>query len=468
MKKQFLTVATIALVSLFAASAHADFVRLLPNDQEALQARADLIQQAKKEIMVEYFIMTDDDLATSGLALLRQAAQRGVKVRIMIDGIFNSVKPETLEILTQDSKDSSGQQNLEIRLFKPANLLKPISYLHRDHTKMLNIDGQIMISGGRNVQKAYFGLDEKHNFKDLDILVSGKVAADAKDFYNQLWARTSDVRKPHLTTFTPEFLARPCPEDDPMGCDANKARHSQRLEAARNRFDQLLQTMNSGNGNIYLDTGHNWLSDVKNYNDVHFLADNPDKTVGENNQVVSDELFKVASQTEHSLLIMTPYLVPTARATQVFQDLLKKHVHITIVTNSLKSTDNLLAQAGYQQAKADLIASGIELYEFNLTDTLHAKTAVIDGHIVFVGSYNLDPRSSRINREIVVEVNDEENSALGAELTSIIESFKEKSLLVGKDGKVQNAELQNKGVSASKIRAVHLLELGLPLYRNQL
>src|SRR6185312_5228110 len=109
MKKQFLTVATIALVSLFAASAHADFVRLLPNDQEALQARADLIQQAKKEIMVEYFIMTDDDLATSGLALLRQAAQRGVKVRIMIDGIFNSVKPETLEILTQDSKDSSGQ-----------------------------------------------------------------------------------------------------------------------------------------------------------------------------------------------------------------------------------------------------------------------------------------------------------------------------------------------------------------------
>ena len=152
----------------------------------------------------------------------------------------------------------------------------------------------------------------------------------------------------------------------------------------------------------------------------------------------------------------------------MFKDLIARGVKVTIITNSLKSTDNLLAQAGFREAKEDMIKLGVELYEFDLVDTAHAKTAVIDGRIALIGTYNLDPRSERINREIGIIIDDKNSSEIGAELTEIINTFRDRSILVGKDGVAQNKDKQDREVSKFKVNLTKVLQIALPLFRKQL
>lgn len=155
----------------------------------------------------------------------------------------------------------------------------------------------------------------------------------------------------------------------------------------------------------------------------------------------------------------------------VFRDLLNKNVEIRIITNSIVSDDSLLAYAGYRAMKKDLIALGIELYEYRGPETAHAKVAVIDGKISVVGSFNLDPRSAEINREVGVAITETEDGEFAKTLTLAIEELRTNSILVGKEGRPQNLDLQKqeeKKVSVGKRLYLKILRLFLPLYRKQI
>lgn len=183
---------------------------------------------------------------------------------------------------------------------------------------------------------------------------------------------------------------------------------------------------------------------------------------------MSSDLLEMVSGALYEVNIVSPYLIPTPELIEAFKKLIANNVRIRIITNSLKSTDNLLAQAGYREVKPLLIKMGVELYEYNGPDTIHAKTALIDNRTSFIGTYNIDPRSAFINREIGVIVSDTENTGYSKELARIIDDFRQNSTLVGKDGVAHNQELEMQGVSRFRRAILRSITFILPWIRNQL
>jgi phosphatidylserine/phosphatidylglycerophosphate/cardiolipin synthase-like enzyme len=457
------------LLILSSSFARAERAYILDSDQEALQARMDLIQQAKKEILVEYFSVTDDNTATTAIAQLCQASKRGVKVRVLMDALSHWVKDVTVAAAYQTCRDANGNLNIEFRLFNPGNLLQPSTLLYRDHGKMLNIDGEKMITGGRNVAGKYFGLDKERNFIDIDILIEGPVAAKARTYFDRLWNNSTNVKPFSLHEYDAEKLDEECDyNDENAQCEYNKQQRREDIKKSAERFNKLLVHPESGLNFSLAQSSHDWLQRAKRVTGARFVSNLADREVGEKNQVISTEIYKAMSKAKKNILILSPYLIPTPRLRHLFEELRSRGVKITIVTNSLKSTDNILAQAGYRDSKDEMIALGIELYEFNIVHTTHAKATVIDDKTVWIGTYNLDPRSEKINREVGIIIEDQENSGIAKDLTGIIEKFKKNSLLVGKNGVPQNLELQNKDVGTFKKSLVKILEQGATLYKDQL
>ncbi|GIL17341.1 MAG: hypothetical protein BroJett040_10920 [Oligoflexia bacterium] len=194
---------------LAAQSSFAEKVRLLADDREALQARVDILQQAKSEIIAEYFSVWNDDQSIGGMALLIDAAQRGVKVKVIIDAISNMIPRAVFAALRQKGMDIYGNQNLEVKVYNPIgiNLLRAT---HRDHAKMIIVDGHTIISGGRNVGDKYFGLSKDRNFHDLDIIMSGPAVQDARQNFLKAW-NSKIVSDVYLYEFEEENL-------DPWKC----------------------------------------------------------------------------------------------------------------------------------------------------------------------------------------------------------------------------------------------------------
>ena len=454
--------------------AHAELAKFLYEDKDAIQARADIIQQAKREIIVEYFAVTEDDVSIGGISLLCEASRKGVKVSVLLDAFASHVRDSTIMSTYTACKDKEGKTNIEFKKFNPLSLSKINQVLNRDHEKLLAIDGEVMIIGGRNVDAKYFGLDKKRNFKDLDIMLKGEVVATARAHFLNLWNENELVKPAKIDRFLEEKVGEFCNENDDnySNCmHSAKYRYKKSMDEvveASKRMEKIFRLMKKGKGAVTLETGKDWFSDAKEVNNVSFLANDSKKSVDSDNMHISDGIYSIVKNAKSKVLILSPYLIPTARARQMFTGLINNGVKVTIITNSLKSTDNLFAQAGYKKYKNEMVELGIELYEYDLVDTTHAKTAVIDDEIVLIGTYNLDSRSAVINREIGIVIKDTLNSGLGLELTEIINKFKDQSILVGKDKAHVNKDKQNTSVGVLKKGATEALKVLVPLIEKQL
>ena len=195
---------TFVLGMLISGNCLADKTKLLETNEEGLQARVDLIQNAKSEILVEYYEVASDALSLTGLSLLRQAAERGVKVKILIDSLHNSLKDVEMAAIMS--------KNIEIRVYNPLHSLNLYHLLYRNHDKLLNIDGNtdnaFMIIGGRNAAKNYFGKATDLNFKDADALVSGKSANESYKYFMTLWNTNPEVKKVNLHKYSKDNLEK--------------------------------------------------------------------------------------------------------------------------------------------------------------------------------------------------------------------------------------------------------------------
>lgn len=397
-------------------------IYVLEDGSNSMVARAWLSEYAEKTINIQYFIFSTDNIGLIACDYIVRAADRGVKVRILVDDIM--VDAELQDILTLNS-----HKNISIKIYNPGvNLGKNIfdkikkittdfrSANQRMHNKTFIVDDKVVITGGRNIADEYFDYDHEYNFRDRDVLLLGKETSKVKNSFNEFWNNALSV---NITDLTDETIKL---KNDP---DKFKQLHEYACNPdnfwpqIRERIEKLPSTFK-----LIKDSG-----DLVWLDKVNFVSDTP----GKNNEISSlggggtstSFLMNLVKNAKLSIDIQTPYLITTELSQNLFKEAVKRGVKTRILTNSLASTDNVEAFSSYQSSRSELLKTGVEIYEFRpdaavrvkiMTGELqeklnykpifglHAKSMVIDGITTVIGTFNLDPRSANLNTECMVIV----------------------------------------------------------------
>ena len=394
------------------ADERSGFYKLFLN-AEALRWRLLLADMAEETLDMQYFVWNADASGELLLDRVIRAADRGVRVRILVDDIYLLGVDRTIAALSQHPK-------IEMRMFNPAktrtgsltvrllDMLGNIEELnHRMHNKLFVADNRFAIVGGRNIGDEYFGLNPKHNFADFDVLAFGPVAkkvSSAFDIYwNNQWAYPGEAL---LQNYKDQELLPILRDELQKQLEKNKELLVE-FQQHRKDWDELL---------VYL--GENMKSGT-----ASVIYDQP--LVGEEippAQLV-ETLGELANNAEHELLISTPYFIPHEDFYSAVPDLISRGVRVVVLTNSLGSTNQTIVHSGYKKHRRNVIKMGVELFELRHDavarpkfDTppvkakalgLHAKYFIIDRRFAFVGSLNLDPRSIYINTEMGLIIDSE-------------------------------------------------------------
>lgn len=398
-------------------------LRLLPANVDALALRVLTVRQAERSLDSFYYIWQDDLTGNFLLRELLEAAERGVRVRLLIDDIGVGDLDEVLAGL-------DGHENLEIRLFNPTHARESVvrrglemalrfsSMNRRMHNKAWIADGRIGVVGGRNIGDAYFDADEDAHFNDLDLAVVGSVLEETEALFDEFWNSEFALPISSLRRGETPSLDRTAMLIAERLDDEALAPYQARLEQGA-ELASLLDP-----------SGLLWTSSAR------LLADPVSKAAGEEGENwIMHELAPLLRASRHSVEIMSPYFVPKEEGTQWFVDIAQGGVDVAVLTNSLAATDVAAVHGGYAPFREPLLRGGVRLFElrrsgnnasFSLrgsTDAqLHTKAFTVDDRLAFVGSLNFDPRSVSLNTEmgVVFEVPElvGEIRALFAEETS--------------------------------------------------
>jgi phosphatidylserine/phosphatidylglycerophosphate/cardiolipin synthase-like enzyme len=401
-------------------------VYVLEDGSGSMVARAWLTEYAEKTIDIQYFIFSTDNVGLIACDYLVRAADRGVKVRILVDDIM--VDAEIEDILT-----FASHKNITVKVYNPGvnlgkNLFQKISEFATDfrnanqrmHNKTFTVDGKVVITGGRNIADEYFDYDHEYNFRDRDVLLLGKasevVNTSFEDFWNNdLSQEVSSILKSDQSEI--EYPENRFDKLHEYACDPSNF-----WPQVRERIKNLPETFNEirNSGSLV------WLDDVQ------FISDIPSKNDGsqglKGGGVTTSALMDLIKNAKSSIEIQTPYLITTELGRDLFKNASDRGVKIRILTNSLASTDNIEAFSGYQKDRAELLETGVRIFEFRpdaaerkkiMTGELqeklnhepifglHAKSMVIDNQITVIGTFNLDPRSANLNTECIVILDSE-------------------------------------------------------------
>lgn len=410
--------------------AYADVFRILDNDRESLQARADLIEQSEKEILLSYYIVNDDLVGKALFQLLINAAkERGVNVHIMIDALRSRISGNVLAYLKEN--------NVAVQVFNPGRLFKPRTITHRLHDKIFLTDAQNLITGGRNLKRDYYQLGEDINFTDRDVLIQGeKAITTARNHFFNMW------NNPHLS------FTRKTPQLTP---DIR-----QHIAAQLQNALDTLQKM----GVIHLQTHKNWAAEVAptasevffEHDDFFMPKGNKFVQTGIKDLRSTNALLHLINNAQHTVIIENAYVIPTSKMNRALKKALRRGVSIRILTNSAATNDVMIAQAAYLIKRKKLIRMGIDIWEYQGPNTLHTKAAVIDDTISVVSSYNLHAVSQKWTTEVLAWVADANISRLH---TAMMNNNLKKSVNIGKNNK-PTPQTRHKVVKASCSRLLRL------------
>ena len=420
---------------------------LLPTGIDAFSARAFLIDKAEKTLDLQYYIFHDDFTGKFVYDRLMAAADRGVRVRLLLDDWHQT--PETDWLLAM----LGSHPNIEVRLFNPfgthrrtllARALKmafgPTRLRGRMHNKAFIADNSVAIVGGRNIGAEYFGASDEFNFYDVDILAVGPISREVSAIFDDYWACV-------LAVPIGAFISRQPDADDLRAWRRDLETQTECLKKStywlKVQESDLLKRIEAGKVPLVWGQGE-------------VLADYPLKCIDpdDSRQVVkmTQKLKEIMEAARSELLMVTPYFVPGEAGMRLFRKMRGRNLTIKIITNSFISTDAPLAQIGYMRYREDLLRMGVELYEIKPTPvqlqqdedrrqfggdfrrlcysfiqgggsliqrgagriqiggssaqfggssrgSLHAKTFVLDRQTVFVGSFNFDPRSMKLDTQ---------------------------------------------------------------------
>jgi putative cardiolipin synthase len=409
---------------------------------DALTARLLLAQRAEKSIDVQYYLIKNDIVGRVFVYNLLQAADRGVRVRVLVDDMFTSGYDVGLAAL-------DSHPNFEIRIYNPfhrgmAGKVKSAAtgfsrINRRMHNKSFTVDNQITIIGGRNIADEYFGIREDAKFGDLDVLGIGPVVQDVSNMFDTYWnheaalpvlAFVKELEDPEATlNEMRERLAR----------SAEEVRDSKYAEAVRVHYVQ------------YLDPGTNLFE----WAPYELVVDSPDKGIkkkAKEADSITTALIQSIRSAQRELIIISPYFVPLKSGIEGLAALEERGVEVTVITNSLAANNQFTVHGGYAPSRKPLLQAGVEIYEVRpdadvagtefvdatgAKATLHTKAYIVDDEHLFIGSFNFDPRSADLNTELGVIIHDPELAMIFAVL--IDEALREQTfeVFLDDDGKVR-------------------------------
>jgi len=430
---------TSCLLLLSFKSALADQGKLLVTNEPSLWARNKLITSAVagQEIEVEYYEADQDAFMLGILGLLQQAAQRGITVHLLIDNLHNHITAPQMAAMMQTP-------GFEIRVFNPVKNLDVFEQTYRNHDKMMNLDGQQMIIGGRNLSVDYFQTAGAVNYRDIDLFVQGPSAMDAKNYFLELWNNNPMVQAPFLNAYSQDSLTQDC---DALAvssvCERQVGQAQQDIADAQAQISDAAKNILAPSPGDTIDLQQKLI----NF-DAKFVFDDPDKTVANIQDRFENQFIQLATQTvsgstSASLTVITPYLYPTPEEMAMLQSLADQGVHLKFITNSIQSTDEMLAQVAYASIKPNLIAMGADIFEYTGPEILHAKVAVFNENSsapsFVIGSFNFDNRSAYINREIGIYISGQDTTVITSNLQNAITGILQNAVQTGGDHAEVNA-----------------------------
>ena len=385
----------------------------LPNNLDAFAARVALINRAQKTLDVQYYLFRADNTGLTMTKLLLDAADRGVKVRLILDDMLQGSNDQALLAL-------ESHPNIDIKLFNPTYFRKSLRYLEmlfhintlgrRMHNKALIADNSAAIIGGRNIQDIYFAADEKNIFIDNDILTVGPLVTEISNAFETYWvspvsvplqevAGKKSVSKKQVRSVLDDYV--------------HTFTYSDYMKAVREtktmqRFEAKRIPLLFGQAQLYFDF--------------------PTKVIASEDETdthMSEHLAPLFKNAQHSIMIVSPYFMPNPNFMEGVRQLRERNVEITILTNSLATNDAIPVYAAYAKYHKALLSLGVHLYELSPLafhslfknahykrgrlprSALHAKTTIIDNEIFIIGSANMDPRSTKLNTELVAVIRSE-------------------------------------------------------------
>ncbi len=392
---------------------HSGF-RIIPVGADGFLIRMQMINAAVRTLDLQYFIFRGDETGLLLTEAVLHAADRGVRVRVLIDDGETVAGDEQIIVL-------EAHPRVEIRIFNPfayrghSLLFRAIEIMfnasrldYRMHNKLLVADNTIALIGGRNVGDQYFQINPESQFADDDVFAAGPIAQQLSATFDEYWSSTLSIPAEALSGKKSSHTAlkehREVLKEPSAQLNANGLDYVKRVAAG----EPLAGIVS---GRLPLIWAH-----------AQLICDSPDKKNVENGAMVGRLMHRAVASTsiavQSELLMVTPYLIPGHEGMQLFKDLRERDVRVRILTGSLESSTVLLAQSGYMQYRVPLLEGGVELYEIRSllgnargsgqtaaisrygNYSLHAKLFVFDRRKVFIGSMNFDQRSMHLNTEI--------------------------------------------------------------------
>ena len=436
---------------------------LVGNAELAFTSRMTLIRAAQKTLDIQYYAIFADDTTERLFDALREAAGRGVRIRILLDDFNTSGKNAQVLKL-------AFEKNIELRLFNPLPggrgplALRILSNLNdvgriqrRMHNKIFVADNAVAITGGRNLGETYFGQSEGTNFVDIDVLAAGRIVRDLSVSFDQYWNNPLAYPVESLMTLKEieTIKTKPAPATQPANTPEQPAPaatpdSSAKVNAVNATTQERVVTSPDGAATTLpaLPDSTDLSALSWTWAPSAMLVDKPSKiaadadTVDDAQDTTVDGLLQLMAQANTDLLIVSPYFVPGQRMMSQFAELRRRGVRVRVLTNSLASNDAVAAHAGYARYREALLGMGIEMYEMRSEQasslgsmgsgvggsrgsstgssraSLHAKVVVMDERILVVGSMNLDLRSKLQNSEVALVIR---SRALSHEAARMIE-----------------------------------------------
>jgi putative cardiolipin synthase len=412
-----------------AANAGRTGVYVLDSGGDALLARAWLADHAKESIEVQYFIWSTDNIGILAAEALLRAAERGVRVRVIVDDLLIDAPDKSLLALAL-------HPNIEIRIYNPRtsvgvplqkrllNVLTDFRGVNqRMHDKTFVVDGRIAITGGRNMAAEYFDYHQDYNFRDRDALLLGEAPRAIRASFENFWSSELAVKVEDLYDGLGLLQKNVRVQDEEV---KRIYRELHRYAASPENFAPEVRAAIAA-----MPSAFERLARQMSWATVEFISDRP----GKNDRRLSlsgggettSALAELARGAQSRIVIQSPYLVLSQEAMALFGELASRGVAVRISTNSLASTDNLPAFSGYRNQRQRLLEMGLQVYEYRPDPevqrklmhrspaapgkapvfALHAKTMVVDAKTVYIGTFNFDPRSQNLNTEVGVVIRDE-------------------------------------------------------------
>jgi cardiolipin synthase C len=387
-----------------------DRVILLEEKMFSGLARVNLMENAQVSIEVAYYAIKKGYITDLLFGMILDAANRGVKVRILLDGIFHGFRFSLKDV----QYALINHPNIEIKFYEPLNLLLPWTWNNRLHDKLLIIDNKYAVIGGRNIGDRYFIQEgQKSATNDRDVLIintdpmtkEGSVLNQMESYFNQVWD--------HLITKVPSVKL--------------SSRQQKKAKEANKQLKQKLENLRKTDKKIF-NNFYDWVNMSLPTKKITFIH-NPIQRFNKEPWVWYD-LTNLMKNSKTSLVIQSPYVIPTKPMLPYLKSLQVPPEKTTILTNSLASSANVAAYSGHIKHINGMVKKGMNIWEYQGEDSIHAKTFIFDDRLSAIGAFNMDSRSTFLNTESMVVIDSVEFTE---NLEKEMNHYFKKSLKVAKD-----------------------------------